>query len=221
MGHHHHGHAGLRQLLHNLQNLPHHLGVQSGGGLVKEHDLRLHHQGPDDGDSLLLTAGELDGVGIRPVGKTHSLQKPHGLLGGILPADPGDLHGRQNHVLHDGLVGEEVEVLEDHAHFLAVEVDVHLFRLALLVDPGGLGDVNAVEENLAACGDFQQVQAAQQGGLAGAGGADDHHHIPLVDIHADIVQSVDGAFVVVFFQVFHLNQVISCLHGSSSFQSAR
>ena len=41
-----------------VQDLLDHFRVQSGGGLVKEHDLRLHGQSADDGDTLLLAAGE-------------------------------------------------------------------------------------------------------------------------------------------------------------------
>ena len=41
------------------------LGVQGGGGLVKEHDLGLHGQGTDNGDALLLAAGQLvGGLGV-------------------------------------------------------------------------------------------------------------------------------------------------------------
>ncbi|CAN4037398.1 Transposase and inactivated derivatives, partial [Dysosmobacter welbionis] len=67
VGDHHHSHALLGQLLHDLQHLAHHLRVQGGGGLVKEHNLRLHHQCPDNGNPLLLAAGELDGIGAGTV----------------------------------------------------------------------------------------------------------------------------------------------------------
>ena len=73
VGDHHHGHALVGQLLHDLQHLAHHLGVQGGGGLVKEHHLGLHGQGPDDGDALLLAAGELVGIGIRLLFQPHPL----------------------------------------------------------------------------------------------------------------------------------------------------
>ena len=219
VGDHHHGHTAPGQFLHDFQNFAYHFGVQSGGGLVEEHDLGLHHQGPDDGHALLLTAGELDGVGVCPVTQAHAVQQGQGLLLGFLLVHAQHLHGSQGHVFNDGLVGKEVEVLEDHAHLLAVEVDIHLFGLAFLVDELLLGDVDAVEDDLAPGGDLQQVQAAKQGGLAGAGGADDHHHVALVDIHGDIIQGVEGAFIIVFLQVLDLDQLIVCRHGSFSFRS--
>ena len=80
--------------------------------------------------------------------------------------------------LPDGHVGEQVEVLEHHAHLLAQLVDVGL----------GVGDLMAVEGNGAGSGDLQQVQTPQEGGLAGAGGADDDHLFPGVDVLGQIVQ---------------------------------
>ena len=59
VGDHHHSHALLGQLLHDLQHLAHHLRVQGGGGLVKAEDLRVHGPGPGAGHPLLLAAGEL------------------------------------------------------------------------------------------------------------------------------------------------------------------
>ena len=61
------------------------------------------------------------------------------------------------------------------------------------------GDVHAVKDNGTAGGLLQQVQTAQEGGLAGAGGADDHHHVAPVDIHGNTVESLDGAVVIMRF----------------------
>ena len=51
-------------------------------------------------------------------------------------------------------------------------------------------------------GVLQQVQAPQQGGLAGAGGADDGHHLALVDVQIAVIQGLDRAVIVLL--------VISC-----------
>ena len=110
-------------------------------------------------------------------------------------------------------------MLEHHAHLLAVLVDVHFHHFALGVLHLLFGDVHPVEENGAAGGLLQQVQAAEERGLAGAGGADDHHHVSPVNVHGDAVQSLDGAFVIVFLQVLDLDQTISDRHGSFSFRS--
>ena len=66
--------------------------------------------------------------------------------------------------------------------------------LAHLALPLG-GGVVRVKEHLAPHGDaapvgtLQEVEAAQEGGLAGAGGADDGHGLPLLQGKADILQN--------------------------------
>ena len=110
-------------------------------------------------------------------------------------------------------------MLEHHAHFLPVDVDVQLHLFPFGGNGVLFGDVHPVEEDAASGWLLQQVQAAQQGALARTGGADDHHHIPAVDVHGHIVQSLDGAVVIVFFHMLNLNQSISGHHGSFSFQN--
>ena len=52
-----HGHAVGRKLAHDLEHLSHDLGVECGGRLVEQHDLRIHAQGARDGHALLLATG--------------------------------------------------------------------------------------------------------------------------------------------------------------------
>ena len=68
-----HGHMFLGKLANDLENLTGQFRIQCGGGLVKEKDLRLHSQGTGDGHTLLLSAGELAGIGTSLVGKAHLL----------------------------------------------------------------------------------------------------------------------------------------------------
>ena len=55
------------------------------------------------------------------------------------------------------------------------------------------GDVLTVKADLTGGGSFQQVDAAQQGGLAGAGGADDAGHVAGGDGKVDVLQNLMGA----------------------------
>ena len=89
-------------------------------------------------------------------------------------------------------------MLEDHAHLLTVEGQVHLFA----------GDVHAVEDDRAGGGRFQQVQAAEECTFTAAGRADDRHHVALADVHRDAVQGLDVAAVVVFLQVLDLDELL-------------
>ena len=55
------------------------------------------------------------------------------------------------------------------------------------------GHVLAVEKDLAAGGRLQQVDAPQQGGLAGPGGADDAGHVPGPDGEVNVLQDLVAA----------------------------
>ena len=66
-------------------------------------------------------------------------------------------------------------MLEHHADALAVLGDVQFF----------VGDVLALEKDLAAVRRFQQVQTAEKRGLSAAGGADDGHHLATADLGGD------------------------------------
>ena len=67
------------QLPDDVQDLLGHFRVRGGGWLVKEHDLRLHSHGPDDGQPLLYSA-ESCRILISLVSQTHPAQQGHGSL---------------------------------------------------------------------------------------------------------------------------------------------
>ena len=52
--------SGADEFADQLQHFHGHLGVEGGGGLVEEEQLRLCHDCADEGDPLLLPATELD-----------------------------------------------------------------------------------------------------------------------------------------------------------------
>ena len=79
------------------------------------------------------------------------------------------------------MCGEEVKMLEHHAHLLAVEVDVAVF----------VGDVRAVKENLPAGGKLEQVQTPQECRLAAAGRTDHDHNLAPVNLRGYTVERAD------------------------------
>ena len=101
-------------------------------------------------------------------------------------------------------------MLEHHSHFPAVEVDVGFF----------VRDVHALEQDLSAHGHLQQVQAPQERGFAGAGGADDYDYLAFADVGGDSVQSLDFAAAERFAQFFGLNDVLSAHCFSASFPTS-
>ena len=183
VSHHQHGHALLGQRLHDVQHLAHHFRVQSGGGLVEQQHLRVHGQRPGDGHPLLLTAGDLPGLGVDIGGHTHLFQIFQCLLPGLLLAALEDLHLSHHAVFEDRHIVEQVEGLEHHAHMGAV--------LRGIDAPAR--HIGAVVEDLTAAGGLQQVDTPQQRGLAGAGSADDGNNVALLDSKVNIPQNLMGA----------------------------
>ena len=115
----HDGHAQLLvDLLEQIQNLAGGVGIQRGGGLVAEQHLRIHRQRTGDGHALLLTAGELAGIGLHAVAQAHEVEQLLRALLRVAPGHMGDLH-RIAHVADGVALGHQVEVLKDHADGLA------------------------------------------------------------------------------------------------------
>ena len=131
-----------------------------------------------DADPLLLAPGQLVRVLVEVVAEADALDLRVGdLLGdrtGLLLGDDeafGD-------VLQDGLVAQQVVVLEDHGCLAAVREDLALSGTA------GVDGVVA-DRHCAVVGPFEEVDAAQQGRLAGAARSDECHHVALGDGQVD------------------------------------
>ncbi len=110
--------------------------------------------------------------------------------------------GREGDVLGGGEVGEEVEALEHHAHFLADLADVRVgARDAVVLDP----DLARVEV-------LQPVHAAQERALARARGADDEDDLALGYLEVHAPEGLDGAELLP--GVLYPNYAV--VHGSSA-----
>ena len=90
-----------------------------------------------------------------------------------------ELGGGKCQVALDGEVVEEVEVLEHHAHVATHLVDVDV----------RCGDVLALEQDLARGGNLEQVEAAQESGLARAGRPDDDDLLAGGDVLVHVVEN--------------------------------
>jgi len=84
----HDGRAGLVELVDQGQDgLPGGL-VEVPGRLVSEHDGGLADQGPGDGDSLSLPAGELRGAGPAALGEANQVEGINGALAALREGMP-------------------------------------------------------------------------------------------------------------------------------------
>ena len=191
-----HRHAFCRQLLHDGEHLADHLGVEGACRFVKQHDLRLHAERADDGDTLLLAAGQLRRICPCAVGKTDAAEQLHRLFFGVCLGLLKQFGRRKRHIAQDGHMREEVEMLEHHAHLAAVQIDVHL----------GIGDIDAVKLDGAVSRRFQQVQRPQQRGFARAGGSDDDDDLAAANLRIHAVERLNSAALIVNLESFYADQ---------------
>ena len=180
----HHGDPQLLiQVLQQVQDGGGGGGVQGGGGLVAQQDLGVRGQGPGDGHPLLLSAGELGGIGVGLFRQPHQVQQLQGPLFGLGGGDAADLHGEAD-VFQAGPLHQQVEALEDHGDLPAGQPQLLLAEGRHLLP---------IHDHRAGGGPLQQVHAPHQGALAGAGETNDPEDLPLLNVQIDVLQGMDGA----------------------------
>ena len=166
------------QLGHHLEHLAHQHGVERRGDLVQKQQLGVAHQRAADGDALLLTAGKAVRVLAGLLVHADALQEGHGLLLRVRAAPLEHLARGERHVVEDGHVREEVELLKHHANALAAVV---------LVD-AGVRNVGLAEPDLAVVHALQHVDALHERGLARAGRPQKRNDLVLVHVERDVVE---------------------------------
>src|SRR5438105_4885377 len=168
-----------------LHDLPAGGRVEVAGGLVGDDEPRLVHEGPCDGDALLLAAGELTGILVELAGQSDGLQR-------LAAARLDDRAGlaedaeREGHVLVNGQLGQKLEVLEDEADLAAV------MRQAAPLHPAQL---LAVDEDLPLGRPLLPDQEPDQARLASAGWTDQEKEVPLGHGERDVPQGFGAVWV--------------------------
>ncbi len=157
------------------------LWVERACDLVEEQEVRIHRERPGDRDPLLLSAGEPVGVLIglvRQADLGEQLARPSARP--LLPEAAG-VDRRKRHVVENGHVREEVVGLEDDADAPPERVQVDLpVRNRLSVDD----DRSLIDA-------LEQVDAAEEGRLAGAGRADQAHDLVQIDGEVDASEDLE------------------------------
>ncbi|MCY1442322.1 hypothetical protein D9M71_586870 [compost metagenome] len=214
---------GQLQLLVDLRQQLQHRGgglrIEGAGRLVAEQDRRPAGQGAGDTDALLLPAGKLCRVLARLLGEADAGQQLGDAGVDFTGAAATGQAQRHGDVVGDGLRGEQVEVLEDHADALAEATQ------AVGVEGG---DVFAIDDDAPATGLFQAVDQTKQGTFAGAGMADEAEHLATFDGQAGRLQGRNIAAgdaiglvdVVEFDHVTNLVGAKSCQLPTNSWQRA-
>ena len=189
---HDHRHAVARQLAHRVEHVADELGVERRGRLVEQHQLRLHGERAGDRDTLLLAARERDGIRVELVAEPDPLEQ-------LLPTAPGvaarhtlDLDRRQRHVLERGHMREQVELLEDHPDLGPLARHLVFAQLVQLAVRLAIAHELAVDRQPARVDLLEVVDAAQERGLARAGGAEHAHDLAPLDLEVDPLQHLEA-----------------------------
>ncbi len=173
-----HGHADLREVADELQDLAHELRIEGARDLVEQHQLGIHGERPHDRDALLLPAREAIGELLGLVEQADAVEQLVRARLGVVPRLPARLAWRERDVLEHGHVREQVVGLEDDADLLSQLVDVRLLG----------GQVVPVERDRAGVDRLEQVDAAEQRRLARAGGADQADDVVQAHLEADVLE---------------------------------
>ena len=173
-----HRHPVGLQAADHVEHLADEFGVERGGDLVEQHHLGVHRQRPGDRHTLLLAARQLVGIRVGAGGEPEPGQHLQGVAASRGLRDPEHLARADRDVVGDRHVREQVEALEHHADTASDRVGVE----------AGLGDVDAVEEDLAVVDRLEHVHAAQQRGLARPRRSDQRDHVALSDVEVDAVE---------------------------------
>ena len=189
--HHHHGHAVGGQVAHHLEHFAGQLGVERGGGFVKQHDLGLAGQGARNGHALLLTARELRWVVTGAVFQSHFAQLRHGAFFGLRLGHAARGFERLAHIAQRRHVRPQVELLKAHADVRAhladaLRAQAHALATGFLRETQGL----AVDQNRARRGLFQKGHAAQKRAFARARRANHAGDLALGNVQVNAVQDL-------------------------------
>ena len=185
-----HGLAFFGKVEHNVEYFTDHFRIEGSGYFVEKQDFGMHAQGADDGHTLFLTTGKLSGIAVGFVTESDTFEKLHGFLFYFFFFTFLYLDRCQCDIVDHGQVREQLVALEYHTDLLTKLGDG---RAAFF-------DFFAVQGDGAALDLFQCIDAAKQGTLTAATGADDDDDFALMDIEVDVVENVQS--VIFFFQMF-------------------
>ena len=185
MGDDDHRHAVTGELLHDLEHLVDHLGVEGRRRLVEEHDLRIHRQCARDRDALLLAAGELRRVLVRLVGDPHPVEQASA------PVRLGLLAFLRTLIWPSITFCSTVLCANRLKDWKTIPTSARSRASSLALG----GQRLAVDGDLAGVDGLQPVDGAAQRRLPGAGRPDDDHDLAPGDRQVDVLEHVQRAEV--------------------------
>jgi hypothetical protein len=170
----HDGAAGALELLDELPQLAAGLGIEPGGGLVEEQQLRVADQRAGEGKALLLAAGQRADPGAALLFQLHEADDA------IHRRAVAEEAAEQSHGLLDGELVRQLRLLQLDAEALlqraGVGVPVHAQHLEIAgvarrqalahLDGGGLAGAVGAEQSEAFAGEDLEVDAIDRDHIA-------------------------------------------------------
>ncbi len=180
----------------------------------------MHGQRTRNGGALLLSAGKLCGVGMALVGDTYLGQQLFSHRNGLCLALTQDATRGFDDVIEHAHVRPQVEILEHEADLAAQAIDLSVIGGNQVAVARSLElQFFAGHQNLALMRVFQQVDAAQQRGLAGTGGAEDRYDVAVTSRQRDTFEHLQ--LIVALVQVADFQGGRGLDHVGSSLKCAR
>ena len=105
----------LVQFAKELDDLAAGAGIEIPGRLVSHQDIRIVDECPGDGDALLLPAGELAVMVIKPISEADQFQFLNRSSTPLFGGDSFGVQERKFDVFQGRSSGKEIEVLEDES----------------------------------------------------------------------------------------------------------
>ena len=193
-----HGHApAAAERKDSVHHLAPPLGVEHGGRLIKNDDLRLHGDDARDGHALLLSAGEQVRGVLAVLIHADKAQRGVHALADLLRFHAQVFRGEGHIVLHHVCHDLVVRVLEDHTDATAHIEDARL-----------VGGVDPVHQHAPLVRDEDGVHVLGEGGLAGAVLPKHRHKAAPFDGQIDAVQALPLIPGVAEMYVFKLDDCV-------------
>ena len=167
---------------HDLQRA---VRVEVAGRLVGDDRAGVVDKGAGDGDALLLAAGELVRIALPFPGQTDQIEHIGDAVFDLARARADGAHREAQVVVHRFLA-DQAEILKNYADRAAHVGD-------LLVRDAAHGE--AVDHDAALRGKDLAGQELDDGGLAGAGRADEEHELPVLYRKGDPAQGLRSVVV--------------------------
>src|SRR5438477_1687436 len=178
VGRHQNGGSSCVDLQQELDDFPGGRRVEVPGRFIGQEDLRIVHERPRDRDSLLLAARKLIGKLVLFSFEADDAEHLFDLWLEVPQRAFSDAQG-EGDILEDGEIGEQLEILKDHADLAPQERQMTALQAA---------EVLTLDMDLAGRDLLLADQEADQGRLAGTARSDQEDEVLLWNHERDVAQ---------------------------------